>query len=116
MGADDKMPEDWVKKNNIAAVFQVPNDKNLKEWKSRWKGKLLEIKRPGKSFATPFIVTALDTCSDSDCRGCCTKNANTGGGTLIDLEINTAMRFWDKTRPRDVPGLEKIQWRIVEKR
>ena len=110
MGVEGRKPRQWVADNNIAAVFQPPNRQNLDGWHQKWKGKLLEIKRPGKNL----IVTALDTCNDDDCKGCCTKNASKGGGTLIDLEINTAMRFWDKSREEDVPGLEKIQWRIVE--
>jgi hypothetical protein len=109
MGVDGRKPRQWVEDNNIAAVFQPPNRQNLDGWRNKWKGKRLEIKRPGKNL----IVTALDTCNDSDCNGCCTSNASKGGGTLIDLEINTAMRFWDKTNEEDVPGFKTIQWRIV---
>ena len=37
-------------------------------------------------------VTVYDVCSDSDCGGCCTRNASETG-FLIDLESYTAERF-----------------------
>lgn len=51
----------------------------------------------------------IDTCDDSDCKGCCTRNAQRNGGTLIDLEWHTAKRFWGG-RPRDVAA---IQWQEI---
>ncbi len=37
-------------------------------------------------------AVVCDTCSDSDCNGCCTKNAGKTG-YLIDMESNTYARF-----------------------
>ena len=67
---------------------------------------LLPCPRPAPSPA-PQIV---DTCDDNDCDGCCTANANRHGGTLLDLEINTAERFWGSGGVRDVSALE---WKVV---
>lgn len=36
----------------------------------------------------------------------CTENASRGGGMLLDLEINTARRFWGKSKVRDVSKIE----------
>ena len=39
-------------------------------------------------------ATVYDECSDSDCSGCCTANANANGiGFLIDIEKYTMQRF-----------------------
>ncbi len=107
-GTSKRMSKRWVERNNIAAVFQVPDHKNQLEWDFKWKGKKIEIKN---EYGRKMIVNVLDTCKDSDCKGCCTQNANTGGGTLVDLEINTATRFWG---PGAIPGLKTIQWRLVK--
>ena len=52
----------------------------------------------------------LDTCADSDCGGCCTANARRSGGTLLDLEFNTAKRFWGEGGVQD---LASIDWQVV---
>jgi hypothetical protein len=44
-----------------------------------------------------ILVNALDECADSDCRGCCTRNAN--GGILIDLEKHAAQALYNFTEP-----------------
>ena len=39
-------------------------------------------------------VVVYDECADSDCSGCCTRNANQNGyGFLIDIESYTAAKF-----------------------
>jgi hypothetical protein len=110
---DERKSRTWVQDNNIAAVFQVPDHKNIKEWDTKWKGRKLEIKN---EYGVQMIVNVLDTCKDSDCmdskgKGCCTTNAKAGGGTLVDLEFNTANRFWGAGA---IPGMKTIQWRLVE--
>ena len=104
---DGKKSEDWVKANDIVAVFQSPNSRNRKEWAAKWKNKRLRIRNP--KTGKVMEVTALDTCDDNDCGGCCTENANKNGGTLIDLERNTALRFYDGK----VEDLAKIEWQMV---
>lgn len=53
----------------------------------------------------------VDTCDDDDCDGCCTANAAGAGGLLIDLEWNTAERFWGKG---DVRGVSKLEFQVLE--
>ena len=106
-GLPSKMPESWVKSNDIVAVFQTPNSQNRKEWDSKWKNKRLRIRNPATGKV--LEVTAVDTCDDKDCGGCCTRNANRNGGTLIDLEANTALRFYDGK----VQDLQTIEYQVI---
>lgn len=76
----DKMPESWVKANNIAAVHE-------KDF-AKYKLKTLRIKQGTRQLD----VKVYDMCSDSDCNGCCTQNA-AATGFLIDIEKYTAERF-----------------------
>ena len=39
-----------------------------------------------------MVVTVYDTCADSDCCGCCTRNQSTNDA-LIDLESYTNARW-----------------------
>lgn len=76
----DKMPESWVKANNIAAV----HGKDF----ATYKLKTLRLRQGTKQID----VKVYDMCADTDCSGCCTKNSSTTG-FLIDLEKYTAERF-----------------------
>jgi len=51
----------------------------------------------------------VDTCDDGDCSGCCSKNANKNGGTLVDLEYHSAKRFYGGK----IEGLAPIEWKVV---
>jgi hypothetical protein len=88
-----KKSENWVKENNIVAVYQSPNSENRKMWGTKWKNKRMRIRNPATGKV--MEVTVVDTCDDGDCGGCCTRNASKNGGTLIDLERHTAFRFYD---------------------
>ena len=46
-----------------------------------------------------FVATILDTCRDSDCNGCCTRNAK--NGHLVDMEYYTVMRNFKKLSEAD---------------
>ena len=46
-----------------------------------------------------FEATIIDTCSDKDCRGCCTKNSR--NGFLVDAEWYTVLRELKKTSEAD---------------
>ena len=104
---DGKQPKAWVESNNLVAFYTSPNSKNRKEWEKKWKNKKLRIRNPrtGKEMD----VTVVDTCDNDDCNGCCSKNANINGGFLVDLEKNTAKRFYDGK----VEDLTAIQWRVI---
>ena len=53
---------------------------------SQYCGKTITLKKNGKTFT----ATVADTCSDSDCGGCCSANAK--NGYLVDIEYYTALR------------------------
>jgi hypothetical protein len=72
------MPESWVKVHDLASVFPLQG-LELHNLCVRARGKTM-------------IVTAIDTCSDKDCDGCCTQNRG-AADRLIDLEKYTDARF-----------------------
>lgn len=100
---DKKQPKEWVEANNIVAFYEAPNDKNRKEWDKKWKNKKIRIRNPKNGKTMDVLV--VDTCDDGDCSGCCSKNASKNGGYLIDLESNTAKRFYDG-KVEDMAGIE----------
>jgi|GEM_PF-2024497 len=71
-------PESWVEAHNIASVFP-PNGLQRHH---------LCLRKGPKTI----VVTAIDTCSDSDCDGCCTENLG-NAARLIDIEKYTDQRW-----------------------
>jgi hypothetical protein len=71
----------WVMSHNIVSVFPDFNTLQLHD---------LCLKDP--ATGQTITVTVLDECADTDCGGCCTQN-QAGADELIDVEINTYMRF-----------------------
>jgi hypothetical protein len=45
-----------------------------------------------RSGTKSIVVTVLDTCGDSDCNGCCTRNRG-NADALIDIESFTNARW-----------------------
>lgn len=80
-GLPGQQSYEWVRSTNIAAVLAQHFD--------QYNGKTLRIRN---EWGGELDVTVYDMCSDSDCGGCCTRNASETG-FLIDLEIHTAERF-----------------------
>ena len=78
-GCDDQKTEEWVAAHNIAAAFPDFDTLRLHD---------LCLRRGSNTI----IVTVIDTCSDSDCDGCCTRNQG-GEDQLIDLESYTNDRW-----------------------
>ena len=74
-----KKPEAWVEARNIASAFPDFGALRLHD---------LCLRKGEKTL----VVTVLDTCADSDCDGCCTKNRGTAE-QLIDLESYTNARW-----------------------
>ena len=114
-GVSGKLTYDQVKVRNIVSFYDATNqskgacaqkNKECPWWNENAKNKKLIIKNP--ATGKELEVEALDTCSDADCNKCCTKNALKGGGTLIDIEHFTAIKFWG-----GAPRNGKIQWRWV---
>jgi hypothetical protein len=93
-GLDGKLTYDQVKARNIVSVFYSPQQKNqgkdLQWWKANVKGKTIEVRSGSKVMK----MEALDTCGEWDCNLCCSKNAHASSGWLLDIEVNTAKRFW----------------------
>jgi hypothetical protein len=75
-----RKPESWVRRNNIIAVHS--RDAN------RYKLKTFRLKKNGRTID----AKVYDMCADSDCNGCCTRNARSTG-FLIDIEKYTMQRF-----------------------
>jgi hypothetical protein len=77
---DGRMSESWVQSHNIIAVH------------SRDAGayalKTLRLRKGGSTIDG----VVYDMCADSDCSGCCTRNASETG-FLIDIESYTRVRF-----------------------
>jgi hypothetical protein len=71
-------PEDWVEAHNIASVFPSTG--------------LLRHDLCLRAGSKTIVVTAIDTCGDSDCGGCCTQNLG-NADRLIDLEKYTNARW-----------------------
>jgi hypothetical protein len=77
-----KQPLSWVKSHNIIAV----HEKDAKKYRL----KTLHLSKGGKTID----AKVYDECSDSDCSGCCTRNAKKGGlNFLIDIEKYTMKKF-----------------------
>jgi hypothetical protein len=111
---DGKQSPSWVASQNIVAVFNSRDGRNDSEMKRKYAGRMLWVKN--KSNGTCMKVKVLDTCADSDCSGCCTRNANQGGGMLIDLEVNTAKRFFGsgyQEQNGEPANMEKILWQFA---
>ena len=101
----DKKSLEWVKSNNIAAMFQV--GQTADSWRAKWANKKLRLKNPKNG--TTMDVTVVDTCGDADCDNCCTKNAKRAGNTLIDLEAHTARKFWGGK----LEGAAELEWKCL---
>ena len=115
-GVDGKLLYEQVRDRNIVSFYDAANQKSgncakknkeCKWWNTNVKGKKLVVRNP--TTGTEMIVEPLDTCNDADTeKKDCTRNANQGGGTLIDFEINTSKRFWG-----GAPRNGVIQWKWV---
>ncbi|HMA95418.1 MAG TPA: hypothetical protein VKP30_22170 [Polyangiaceae bacterium] len=75
----DTKPETWVASHNIVAAFPDFGSLELHD---------LCLRKGSKTI----VVTVLDTCGDSDCSGCCTKNKGSAD-QLIDVESYTDARW-----------------------
>jgi hypothetical protein len=87
----------WVKNNNIVSFFDAANP-GESAWRRKYAGKKVKVTRGSVSF----IATVKDTCADSDCKGCCTKNAGKYG-FVVDMEYYTVLRYFGKTDIVDGP-------------
>ena len=79
-GLDGQQTEEWVSEHNIISIHE-------KDW-GKYKLKTFRLRQNGKSID----AVVYDMCSDDDCDGCCTKNADETG-FLIDVESYTCERL-----------------------
>ena len=79
-GLEDQQTEEWVSEHNIIAIHE-------KDWDT-YKLKTFRLRKGGHTID----AVVYDKCADSDCDGCCTKNAGKVG-FLIDIESYTRARF-----------------------
>ncbi|OWV24130.1 hypothetical protein B7988_14240 [Fibrobacter sp. UWB1] len=79
-GLEDQQTEEWVSEHNIIAIHE-------KDWNT-YKLKTFRLRKGG--YTIDAVV--YDKCADSDCDGCCTKNAGELG-FLIDIESYTCERL-----------------------
>lgn len=79
-GLEDQQTEEWVSEHNIIAIHE-------KDWNT-YKLKTFRLRKGG--YTIDAVV--YDKCADSDCDGCCTKNAGKIG-FLIDIESYTCERL-----------------------
>lgn len=92
---ENTQPESWVQVNNIAAIHS--KDAGV------YKLKTLRLRQGSNEID----VKVYDQCSDSDCDGCCTVNANANGQSfLIDIEKYTMQRFGS--------GSGIVEWRCLD--
>ena len=81
-GVSGQMTEEWVSQHNIIAIHE-------KDWNT-YKLKTFRLKKGGHTID----AVVYDKCADSDCDGCCTRNAQANGKNfLIDIESYTKQRF-----------------------
>ena len=87
----------WVKNNNIVAMFSTTNN-------ASYGNKRIRISAKGKTMEAQVV----DTCGDGDCNGCCTTNAQPSG-YLIDMEYWTVVRNF-----QDISAASgQICWQLV---
>jgi hypothetical protein len=82
---------DYVKNNNLVAFYDNSDPKGT-HFNSKYGGKKIKVTHGSKSF-TALIA---DTCGNSDCNNCCTKNSKPSG-YLLDMEYYTVMRNFGAT-------------------
>ena len=76
----DQQTEDWVREHNIISIHEKDFGKyKLKTFRLRQNDRTVD-------------AVVYDKCADSDCDGCCTKNAGELG-FLIDIESYTCERL-----------------------
>ncbi|XP_021951878.1 uncharacterized protein LOC110848852 isoform X2 [Folsomia candida] len=88
-----KQPESWVAANNIIAVHSKDGE--------RYKLKTFRIRQGSRTID----AKVYDHCADSDCNGCCTRNAQPSN-FLIDMEKYTKNRFGS--------GSGQVEWYCLD--
>jgi len=85
----------YVKNNDIVSFFDA-NNPSESYWNNHYKDKKIQVSANGVTFT----ATIKDTCLDTDCGGCCTRNAGTKK-YLIDMEYYTVKRHFGSASAAD---------------
>lgn len=88
----------------------------LQAWKKNFMNKKIKVRNP--ITCQVITVTSYDTCDGAACPdpsgvgpGCCTAHADMNGGTLVDLEYFTSVRFWGA--PIGVDEVRRLEWQFA---
>jgi hypothetical protein len=79
----------FVQTNNLIAFFDK-NDPNGVFWRERYAGKTIHLIKQYNGRTYEFNAVIANTCADSDCGGCCSRNAG-DLGYLVDMEYYTVL-------------------------
>jgi hypothetical protein len=80
-------------RNNLIAFYDN-SDPTGKNYYSKWANKNIIITGTCNGQTKTFDAVVADTCSNSDCSNCCSKNSDKVTGYLIDLEYYTMKRVF----------------------
>lgn len=79
----------YVMTHNLVAFFDA-SDPTGAYFDERYANRTIQLSKHFNGSLFVFNCTIADTCSDSDCDGCCSANARPSG-YLVDIEYYTAM-------------------------
>ena len=77
--------------NNLIAFFDN-SDPTGANYYRRYANKYITITGTCNGVTSTFQALIADTCGNSDCNGCCSRNSNPTTGYLIDMEYYTILR------------------------
>ena len=110
-----KLSYEQVKSLRFCALYDIKQKSQWKGdknpyWDAKYRDKYIWIRKKGDP-SSAMKIQILDTCKDSDCGGCCSKNASKSpSGVLIDLEEWTAKAFFKTDK---VPGMSQIEFKMA---
>ena len=87
---------DFVETHNLIAFFDA-SDPSGEYFFENYANKTIEITKYFNGTLYIFNCTIVDTCSDLDCGGCCSQNAQPSG-YLVDMEYYTVMNNFGTTK------------------
>eukprot|EP01104_Vermistella_antarctica_P000552 TRINITY_DN10705_c0_g1_i1.p1 TRINITY_DN10705_c0_g1~~TRINITY_DN10705_c0_g1_i1.p1 ORF type:complete len:439 (-),score=120.94 TRINITY_DN10705_c0_g1_i1:50-1366(-) len=96
---------EYVSTHNIVAFYDNA-DPDGEFYQEKYAGRMIRLTQGDVTFDA--IIG--DTCGNSDCDGCCAKNADQDTGFLVDLEVNTMINNFGADA--EVSG--KILFEILE--
>jgi hypothetical protein len=80
---------EFLQTHNTIAFFDK-SDPNGQFWRQRYAAKTIHLIKQYKGQTYEFDAVIANTCADSDCGGCCSRNAG-NLGYLVDMEYYTVM-------------------------